>query len=95
MCSVFIARSKTDPDGRGAYAYLSPRGLAAVRYWVEVAKLAPEDPLLMSSLARHPKRSLGPTTVSRIFKARTRRRDVRPTAQDHRTCAIRFSSAAT
>jgi integrase len=73
---LFIARSKTDPDGRGAYAYLSPSGLAAVRQWVEVAGLAGDDPLFMSSLARDPKRPLDPATVSRIFKARTGRRDV-------------------
>ncbi|HVG48191.1 MAG TPA: tyrosine-type recombinase/integrase [Rubellimicrobium sp.] len=73
---LFIARSKTDPDGRGAYAYLSPQGLAAVRHWVEVAGLSGEDPLFMSSLPRDPKRPLDPATVSRIFKARTGRKDV-------------------
>jgi integrase len=73
---LFIARSKTDPDGRGAYAYLSPPGLAAVRHWVEVAGLAADDPLFMSSLARDPKRPLDPATVSRIFKERTGRQDV-------------------
>jgi integrase len=73
---LFIARSKTDPDGRGAYAYLSREGLAAVRQWVEVADLTENDPLFTSSLARDPRRPLDPATVSRIFKARTERRDV-------------------
>jgi integrase len=73
---LFIARSKTDPDGRGAYTYLSPQGLAAVRQWVEVAGLGPDDPLLTSSLKGDPRRPLDPATVSRIFKARTGRSDV-------------------
>lgn len=53
---LFIARSKTDPDGRGAYAYLSPQGLAAVRQWVEMTGLSGDDPLFMSSLRGDPKR---------------------------------------
>jgi len=73
---LHIARSKTDPDGRGAYAYLSPQGLAAVRQWVEAAGLEGHDPLFMSSLRGDPKRPLDAATVSRIFKARTGRRDV-------------------
>ncbi len=73
---LFIARSKTDPDGRGAYAYLSGVGLRAVRQWIEVAGLGPDDPLLMSSLRGDPTRPLDTATVSRIFKARTGRRDV-------------------
>lgn len=73
---LFIARSKTDPDGRGAFAFLSPQGLAAVRQWVEVAGLGHDDPLLTSSLKGDPRRPLDPATVSRIFKARTGRADV-------------------
>ncbi|EYD73848.1 Integrase-like protein [Rubellimicrobium mesophilum DSM 19309] len=73
---LFIARSKTDTDGRGAYAYLSPQGLAAARQWAEVAGLAGDDPLFTSSIPRDPKRPLDPATVSRIFKQRTGRRDV-------------------
>ncbi|TNC59264.1 hypothetical protein [Rubellimicrobium roseum] len=73
---LFIARSKSDPDGRGAYAYLSPLGLAAALQWIEVAGLSGDDPLFMSSLKGDPKRPLDPATVSRIFKARTGRRDV-------------------
>lgn len=73
---LFIARSKTDPDGRGAFAYLSPEGLAACRAWVALAGLDPDDPLFMSSLAGDPRRPLDPATVSRIFKQRTGRDDV-------------------
>lgn len=73
---LFIARSKTDPDGRGAYAYLSPQGLAAARQWIEVTGLRRDDPLFMSSLQGDPKRPLDSATVSRIFKARTGRKDV-------------------
>ena len=73
---LFIVRSKTDPDGRGAYAYLSPQGLAAVRQWIEVAGLSEDDPLFMSSLRGDPKRPLDAATVLRIFKAWTGRKDV-------------------
>jgi integrase len=73
---LFISRSKTDPDGRGAYAYLSPQGLAAARQWIEVAGLSTDDPLFMSSLRGDPKRPLDTAKVSRLFKARTGRKDV-------------------
>ena len=73
---VFISRSKTDVDGRGAYAYLSAAGLAAAQGWVALAELGPDGPLFMSSLAGDPRRPLDTATVSRIFKQRTGRRDV-------------------
>lgn len=73
---LFVARSKTDPDGHGAYVYLSPQGLAAARQWVEVAGLGTEDPIFTSSLKGDPRRPLDPATVSRIFKSRTGRPDV-------------------
>jgi hypothetical protein len=73
---LFIRRSKTDPDGQGAYAYLSPPGTRAVQQWIDTAALKLEHPLFMSSQPNATKRPMDPATVSRIFKLRSGRKEV-------------------
>lgn len=75
-CVILVERSKTDPYGRGQYAFLSPAGARAVERWVETKGLDREDPLFTKAGANAGKRPLVPTTVSRIFKKVTGRSDV-------------------
>ncbi|MFC3175004.1 tyrosine-type recombinase/integrase [Novosphingobium bradum] len=42
---LFVPRSKSDQEGAGAYAYLSPRTMAAVVAWREASAAAPEGPV--------------------------------------------------
>lgn len=73
---LFIRRSKTDPDGQGAYAYLSAAGTRAVQQWIATASLQPNDPLFTASQPKARKRHMDPATISRIFKLRTGRKEV-------------------
>lgn len=73
---LFVARSKTDQDGQGAFAYLSARGTAAVLSWIEEAKLADADPILTKSQQGSVKQPMNPATLSRVIKRCTGRSDV-------------------
>lgn len=73
---LYIRRSKTDQFGEGAYAFLSGRGTDAVLEWIEMAKLQPDEPLLMKSQAGGKRIPLHTTTISNIIKRCTGRRDV-------------------
>ncbi|WP_238365439.1 tyrosine-type recombinase/integrase [Mesobacterium pallidum] len=73
---LFLERSKTDPNGMGAYAYLSPRGAKAVMQWIQLAELKDADPILTKSQPGGKKAPLDPSTVSRIMKRCTGRKDV-------------------
>lgn len=73
---LFVSRSKTDPYGQGAYAFLSAAGTEAVLRWVRLADLGQNDPLLTKSQVRGKKTPLNPTTLSRIIRRCTGREDV-------------------
>ncbi|SFD67693.1 site-specific integrase [Roseivivax sediminis] len=73
---LFVARSKTDQYGEGAYAYLSRRGTDAALAWIKLAGLGLDDPILTKSQRGGQRTPLDPATVSRIMKRRTGRRDV-------------------
>lgn len=73
---LYVSRSKTDPYGEGAYAFLSPRGTKAVVEWVDLAGLRFDDPLLTKSQAGAKHTPLNPSTVSRVIKCCTGRSDV-------------------
>ncbi|SLN23141.1 Phage integrase family protein [Roseivivax jejudonensis] len=73
---LFVARSKTDQYGEGAYAYLSRRGTEAVLAWIKLAALGMDEPILTKSQKGAQRTPLDPATVSRIMKRRTGRRDV-------------------
>lgn len=73
---LFVRRSKTDPYGEGAYAFLSARGTTAVLEWIKLAGLRDDQPLLTKSQENSKKTPLHPSTISRIMKRCTGRRDV-------------------
>ncbi|WP_347312104.1 tyrosine-type recombinase/integrase [Defluviimonas sp. SAOS-178_SWC] len=73
---LFLARSKTDPFGEGAYAYLSEAGTEAVLRWIEIAGLKEADPILTKHQRNAHVGPLDPATISRIIKRCTGREDV-------------------
>ena len=73
---LYVTRSKTDPYGEGAYAFLSEAGTLAVLDWVEMASLKAEDPMLTKSQRNATKQHMDPATISRILKRCTGRSDV-------------------
>lgn len=73
---LYVTRSKTDPYGEGAYAFLSEAGTLAVLKWTEVAGLRSDDPMLGKSQANGRKVPMDPATVSRIMRRCTGRADV-------------------
>lgn len=73
---LFIARSKTDQFGDGAYAFLSAKGTEATLRWIEFAGLTEDDPILTKSQEGGRRTPLDPATVSRIIKHCTGRNDV-------------------
>ena len=73
---LFVARSKTDQNGKGAYSYLSDRGTRDVLAWIEFAKLKDDDPILTKSQKGGQKTPLDPSSISRIIKHCTGRNDV-------------------
>lgn len=73
---LYVTRSKTDPYGEGAYAFLSAPGTRAVWDWIEEAGLRDDDPILTKSQRGGRRTPLDPATVSRILKRCTGRRDV-------------------
>lgn len=73
---LFIARSKTDPYGEGAYAFLSEAGTFAALEWIELSKLKLDEPLLTKSQKGGKRTPLDPATVSRVMKRCSGRKDV-------------------
>lgn len=74
---LFIRRSKTDPYGQGAYAFLSGQGTTAVLKWVRTANLSLDDPLLTKSQSGAKRMTpMHPATLSRIIKRCTGRDDL-------------------
>lgn len=73
---LYVTRSKTDPYGEGAYAFLSEAGTLAVLEWARVAELKADDPLLTKSQRNGTKTPLDPATISRIMRRCTGRKDI-------------------
>ena len=71
-----VARSKTDQYYRGAFAFLSESGTAAVLRWVEEAGLCDNDPILTKSQKGGLRTPLDPATLSRIIRRCVGRSDV-------------------
>jgi site-specific recombinase XerD len=73
---LYVTRSKTDPYGEGAFAFLSEAGTLAVLEWAKVAELKADDPLLTKSQRNGLKTPLDPATISRIMQRCTGRKDI-------------------
>lgn len=73
---LHVTRSKTDPFGEGAFAFLSAAGTRAVLEWIEVAELKADDPLLTKSQVNGAKTPLDTATISRIMRRCTAREDI-------------------
>jgi site-specific recombinase XerD len=73
---LFVARSKTDQNGQGAFAFLSEKGTVAVLTWIKAASLQDSDPILVKSQEGGIKQPMDPSTLSRIIKRCTGRTDV-------------------
>ena len=73
---LYVSRSKTDPYGAGAYAFLSSDGTQAVLDWIKLAGLRRDDPIVTKSQVGAKRTPLDPATISRIFKRCTGRPDV-------------------
>lgn len=73
---LFVARSKTDQNGQGAFAFLSERGTSDVLKWVKTAGLGEADPILTKSQKGGVRQQMDPATLSRIIKRCTGRQDV-------------------
>ena len=73
---LYVTRSKTDPYGEGAYAFLSEIGTNAVLQWIQTAGLKPHDPMLTKSHKNARVQPMDPATISRILKRCAGRSDV-------------------
>ena len=73
---LYVTRSKTDPYGEGAFAFLSEAGTLAVLEWAKVAELKADDPLLTKSQRNGTRTPLDPATISRIMQRCTGRNDI-------------------
>lgn len=73
---LFIARSKTDQNGQGSYAFLSAKGTAAVIDWIDEAGLKSGDPILTKSQRGGLRTHMDSATLSRIIRRCTGRKDV-------------------
>jgi len=73
---LYVTRSKTDPYGEGAYAFLSKAGTEAVLRWIETAGLESSDPIITKSQPNSQIRHMDPATISRILKRCTGRSEV-------------------
>ena len=72
--TLFIPKSKTDQEGKGAMGYLGPRTLEHIRVWMEKAKIT-EGPLFRAVNKTHRyamKRRIDHGTIRRIIKARAK-----------------------
>ena len=73
---LFVSRSKTDPYGKGDFAFLSERGTKAALRWIEIAELKADGPLLTKAQKNSLKTHMDPATISRIMKRCTGRKDI-------------------
>jgi integrase len=73
---MFVARSKTDQNGEGAYAFLSEKGSIAVLKWIELAERKLDDAILTKCQPGGKLVPMDPVTVSRIIKRCVGRKDV-------------------
>lgn len=73
---LYVAKSKTDQFGQGAYAFLSEPGTKAVLEWLKIQGLSDDDPLLTKSQANARIGPMDPATISRIVKRCTGRKDL-------------------
>ncbi|SHL33432.1 Site-specific recombinase XerD [Roseovarius marisflavi] len=73
---LYVTRSKTDPYGDGAYAFLSEAGTESVLRWLEIAGLKSDDPMLTKSQPNSKVQHMDPATISRILKRCTGRKDI-------------------
>ena len=80
--TLLVRRGKTDPEGRGAVAYLARDTMALVREWFARSRVA--DGLLFRSVAKGDKLGTGlhASQVPRIFKAMARRASLPPEIAD-------------
>lgn len=71
---AFVAASKTDQEGAGAFKFVAPDTMHRLRAWIDAASLEDSDYLFFSlspvELAR-PADHLSPRDVARIYKRRT------------------------
>ena len=74
--TIHLLNSKYDPYGRGEHAYLSPAAIRAIRALIESAGKQPDDFLFTAFRGPKPGGRIVPTTVSRIFKRRTGRKEI-------------------
>src|SRR3546814_6465029 len=72
--TLFIPSSKTDQEGEGAYAYLSPETMAAIGRWREAARIE-SGPLFRrvethfdGSIASVGRSALHPNSITLIYK---------------------------
>src|SRR3546814_16593389 len=72
--TLFIPSSKTDQEGEGAYAYLSPETMAAIGRWREAARIE-SGPLFRrvethfdGSIASGGRSALHPNSITLIYK---------------------------
>lgn len=73
---LYVAKSKTDQYGEGAYAYLSREGTRAVLEWVKLAELGLGDPILTKAAKGGVKVPLNTATLSRLIRRCAGRKDV-------------------
>lgn len=73
---LYVTRSKTDPYGEGAYAFLSAEGTRASLKWIREAGLRRDDPIITKSQVGGLRTPLNPATVTRIIKRCIGRDDV-------------------
>ena len=73
---LFVSRSKTDQNGKGAYAFLSAKGTDAVIDWIDEAGLKSDQPILTKSQEGGSRTPMDPATLSRIIRRCTGRKDV-------------------
>ena len=74
--TVQIRNSKFDPYGRGESAYLSKAAMKAVTRLISEANKKPSDYLFTSHRYANPGGKIVPTTVSRVFKKLTGRKEI-------------------
>lgn len=67
---VYIARSKTDQDGAGAVAYISPKTFERVQAWADCYRLEADTPLFIPLGNRATGDALTAGEVTRIYKRR-------------------------
>ena len=73
---LYVSQSKTDQFGRGSYAFLSSKGTQSVVAWIDEANLRENDPIIVKSQKGGVKKPIHPSTISRLIRRCTERKDV-------------------